>query len=454
MKNVVSRIAVCGVLSLFAQNAMASDASKTISTTQPLPLSLMNYSGGNDWARYEIAPNWSRELGWSLRGAFGSYITNDLALGAIVEYGEGKREYLTNAGLKISNDLSFIGTIGLLEEHREFVADAGKETVQQMEYGASLKSAYDIGMFRGFELNGYLADANSKNDDIETGKLYGTQILTNLYLSYATRIRFGGGYEWLQWDEGEDNNAVSFRADGTQKITNNLNVVANVKLGASEYVYGGGLNYNLDDRANSNVIGINYEHIEGKNGIQSDQRVQVSWTMGMGVGPNSQALSNGSKTSGKSNSLNIGESDAPANTLLADVMKRPEFLPKRVLARVGGAANACGALGDFDLSAILSDYGALKSQIAIDLYNLQSTIPFNYVGDFVRDELPFAFDVLVNGISYPTEPIRIDGGDTANNGLTFTYGGNIFDESLSFTFVIYFEGESCTLSGTAEDYRN
>ena len=97
----------------------------------------MNVSGGNDWTRYEIAPNWSRELGWSLKGAFGSYITNDLAVGAIVEYGQDKREYLTNAGVRLSDKISFIGSVGMLEEHREFVVDAGKETVQQMEYGAS-----------------------------------------------------------------------------------------------------------------------------------------------------------------------------------------------------------------------------------------------------------------------------------------------------------------------------
>jgi hypothetical protein len=129
------------VLSVFGQSAFATDRPNRTNAPS-LPLSLMNYSGGNDWARYEIAPNWSRELGWSLKGAFGSYITNDLALGAIVEYGEGKREYLTNAGVRLTDNLSFIGTVGLLEEYREFVADAGKETVQQMEYGASLKGAY------------------------------------------------------------------------------------------------------------------------------------------------------------------------------------------------------------------------------------------------------------------------------------------------------------------------
>jgi len=243
----------------------------------------------------------------------------------IVEYGQDKREYLTNAGVRLSDKISFIGSVGMLEEHREFVADAGKETVQQMEYGASLKGAYEFGLFRGFELNGYLADANAKSDNIETGKLYGTQVLTNVNLTDSTRIKLGGGYEWLRWDESEDNNAFSFRADGVQKITNNLNAVANVQLGASEYVYGGGLAYNLGDRNNTNTIGLNYEYIEGQHGIQNDRRIELSWRVGLGVGPNALSSGNLSKTNSKSNSLNSDQSNAPANSLLTDVMKRPEF---------------------------------------------------------------------------------------------------------------------------------
>jgi hypothetical protein len=81
--------------------------------------SLLRYSGGNDRFRVEIAPNYSEELGWSLKGAAGGYLTDAMALGLIVEYGEDKREYLANAGFQFNDALSFVGTVGMLEEHNE-----------------------------------------------------------------------------------------------------------------------------------------------------------------------------------------------------------------------------------------------------------------------------------------------------------------------------------------------
>lgn len=385
MKNVILRAVACGIIGFAAHSAIAGDLPnfQNSENSPSLPLSLMNYSGGNDWTRYEIAPNWSRELGWSLKGAFGSYVTNDLAVGAIVEYGQDKREYLTNAGIRLSDKISFIGSVGMLEEHREFVADAGKETVQQMEYGASLKGAYDFGLFRGFELNGYLADANAKSDDIETGKLYGTQILTNVNLSDSTRIKIGGGYEWLRWDEGEENNAVSFRADGVQKITNNLSANANVKLGASEYVYGGGLAYNLGDRNNTNIIGLNYEYIEGQHGIQNDQRIELSWRMGLGVGPNSQSSGKYSK-GGNSSRLNADmTSNASANNFLADVMKRPEFLPKRALARARNNLEACPVPSDPSYAPVVRSWdnnvGSYPNRYFNSVYDLSTFTFYVYI---------------------------------------------------------------------------
>lgn len=335
--NFISRAIICGFIGLAAPSAMAGELSDSRNSmkSESMPLSLMSVSGANDWARYEIAPNWSRELGWSLKGKFGTYISDDLAIGAIVEYGQDKREYLTNAGIRLSDELSFIGSVGMLEEHREYVADAGRETARQMEYGVSLKSAHQVGLFSGFELNGYLADANAQSDNIETGKLYGTQILANINLADTTRIKIGGGYEWLRWDDGEENNDFSFHADGVQQLTNDLSANANVKLGASEYVYGGGLAFNLGDHNHTNVIGLNYEYIQGQDGIQDDQRIELSWRIGLGVSPNSQISEQYSKGSNASGSNADVPSNASANSLLADVMKRPEFFPKRVLAKAG-----------------------------------------------------------------------------------------------------------------------
>jgi hypothetical protein len=240
--------------------------------------SMLHYSGGNDRFRVELAPNYSEELGFSLKGAAGGYLTDAMALGLIVEYGEDKREYLANAGIQFNDALSFVGTVGMLEEHNEYVDGEGKEVVQQMEYGASLKGAYEIGFLSGFELNGYLADADADSDSVETGKLYGVQLLADVDLTDTTHIEIGGGYEWLKWDDtNEDDNRWTFSAEAVQQLGDVVSLTGHAKLGASEFVYGGGVAFDLSNGSmNTNTLGVNARYIDGKNGIEDDQRVELS----------------------------------------------------------------------------------------------------------------------------------------------------------------------------------
>ena len=262
---------------LLTSSAMAGDVFTT-SNGQTISIEqagqMLHYSGGNDRTRVEFSPNYSKELGWSLKGAAGSYITDQMALGLIVEYGADKREYLGNAGVQLNDTLSFVGTVGMLEEHIAFVDGEGKDPVQQMEYGASLKGAYHVGPLSGLELNGYLTRADADSDSIETGKLSGLQLLGAFDLTDATHVKLGGGYEWLDWADGENDNHYSFRAEGSQQLSDLVSLTASTKLGASEYTYGGGLALDLSNGGvNSNTLGLNYTHIDGHNGIGDDQRV-------------------------------------------------------------------------------------------------------------------------------------------------------------------------------------
>jgi hypothetical protein len=302
--------------------------------------SMLHYSGGNDRFRVELAPNYSEELGFSMKGAAGGYLTDALALGLIVEYGENKREYLANAGIQFNDALSFVGTVGLLEEHNEYVDGEDREKVQQMEYGASLKGAYEIGFLSGFELNGYLADADADSDSVETGKLYGVQLLTDLDLTDTTHVKIGGGYEWLEWDDtGEDDNRWTFSAEAVQQLGDVVSLTGIAKLGASEFVYGGGVAFDLSDGGiNTNTLGVNASYIDGRNGIEDDQRVELSWTIGFGAGPStSVAAADFTDKSGTIRAAADVAMVSPANNLLSDVMKRPAFLPERVLARAAPA---------------------------------------------------------------------------------------------------------------------
>lgn len=298
--------------------------------------SMLHYSGGNDRYRVELAPNYSEELGFSMKGAVGGYLTDAMALGLIVEYGESKREYLANAGIQFNDALSLVGTVGMLEEHNEYVDGEGEEVVQQMEYGASLKGEYEVGILSGFELNGYLADAEADSDSVETGKLYGVQLLTDLDLTSTTHIEIGGGYEWLEWDDtNDDDSRWTFSADAVQQLGDMLSLTGNVKLGASEYVYGGGLAFDLSNGGmNTNRLALNYNYIDGQNGIEDDQRVELGWTYGFGAGPStSVAAADLTDRSGTIRAAADVAMVSPANNLLSDVMKRPAYLPERVLAR-------------------------------------------------------------------------------------------------------------------------
>lgn len=423
----IRRTALAGLLassSLIATQAATADPTtnnqvdgETLTVEQASHY--LRYSGGSDRYRIELAPNYSEELGFSMKGAAGGYLSDEIALGLIVEYGENKREYLGNAGIQFTDALSLVGTVGLLEERNEYVKGDGRELVQQMEYGASLKGAYQVGVLSGFELNGYLANAEADSKNVETGRLYGIQLLADFDLTSTTNIEIGGGYEWLEWDNtNDDDNQFTFSADAVQQLGDQLSLTGNVKLGASEYVYGGGLAFDLSNGGlNTNSLSLNYNYIDGRHGIEDDQRVELSWTYGFGAGPTQTASV---ETQGTGNVRPVADVAmvSPANNLLNDVMKRPAFLPERVLARgtdaglptcskVGVNANSFGSGGSLGTINSITVFGEnIGLYLTID--NPESTsvsvdgIPLVYGGP--QDAgAPFigTTDLLVVGKTYP-----------------------------------------------------
>lgn len=286
---------------------------------------LLQFAAGNDHARLELSPNYSDELGWSFRGVAGSHLTDEIALGLLVEYGQNKREYLANTGIQLGDAMSIVGTVGMLEEHNEYVEGDGREVVRQMEYGVSLKGSGGEGVFSGIELNGYLADASTDSENAEVGKLYGAQLLTDLALTDTTLVKLGGGYEWLEWEGGEKDNAPTFSAIVRQGLGDVLSVHGEAKLGASEYVYGGGLSLDFSNGGqNTNAVSLNYTNIDGKNSIENDWRIMLGWTLGFRGGPAADGSSAASAHA------------ASGSSLLSAVTERPAYLPERVLARGGG----------------------------------------------------------------------------------------------------------------------
>ncbi len=84
---------------------------------------------------------------------------------------------------------------------------------------------------------------------------------------------------------GNDDN-LAFSIDASQRLGDVVSLNANAKKGAAEFVYGGGVAFDLSNGGtNSNRLALNLSHIDGYNGIEDDQRVNLSWSFGFGSGP-------------------------------------------------------------------------------------------------------------------------------------------------------------------------
>jgi hypothetical protein len=363
---------------LFASAAMAGDVTAAHgNVTIQQASQILNYSGGNERMRVEISPNYSEELGWTVKGAAGSYLTDDIALGLIVEYGQNKKEYLGNAGIQFNDALSLVGSVGMLQEDYEYIPGDGRKSVQQMEYGASLTGAYEVGIFSGFELNGYLTNADAGSKTVETGDLYGVQLLANFDLTDTTHVKLGGGYEWLEWADGDNNDSVAFSAEGRQQLGDMLSLNATASVGASENVYGAGLALDLSPGGfNTNRLALNYNYIDGKDGIQDDQRVELGWTYGFGAGP-AQVASAETQDTGAIRPTADVATMSPVNNLLGDVMKRPAYLPQTVIARAAKVAEATCPYEVVNFSGLVENVYYQTEPAIVFIHSKSGTYPTN-----------------------------------------------------------------------------
>ena len=341
VRDSVSALAVMAVCAGVAGQANAAD-----DITLQQAMQYFKYQDGNDRMRVELSPNWSDDLGFSMRGAIGGYLSDDLAIAAIVEYGERKREILGNLGFNLNGDLTIIGTVGNLREELVFDPATGREAVDQMEYGVSLKGHMPILFASEFELNGYLADADSDTDNAIAGKVYGFQYKSIINLSSATQIKLGAGYEWLEWDDNTGNkDRFTGSIEAYQHLNENFALFGSGFFNTTESRYGGGVDFNLSPGGyNTNKLRLEYKHIDGHRGVQDDDRVMATWSYGFGNGPTRYAdagtMSDSTGTVHAAADLAVPVAN---NRLLGEVMKRPTFLPERVIAKLsagGGIQNS------------------------------------------------------------------------------------------------------------------
>lgn len=341
---------------VMATGAMAGE------TTAPVPP-----AGGQQNLQYSLSPHYSEDLGLSLRGALGGYVSSDVALGLLVEYGRDKREYLANSGIELGGGLGLVASLGMLQERDEF-GGSDVHTVQQMEYGLSLKSAESVGLLRGFELNGYLADSDVDSSDLEAGRVYGIQLLAGLIRTDTTSLKLGGGYEWLDWDTSDDSGAVALRAQGSHQLTERLSVDASGKIGASETSYNGGLVWDLGrDGGGLGLLGLTFGHIDGRDGIEDDQRIELSWRMGFG----------GSKPAS-------GDAGHKLD-LLQEVLQRPSYMPQRVIAKAQGAGPCATSFTISAVGSFVTDEIVVTFASEAEANNAQSAGTWSFFSGTLKD---------------------------------------------------------------------
>lgn len=359
-----------GSVCCITMNSMAFAQSNIATDTQELSfssiLSTMNVSGESNSIQWQLAPSYGELFGFGIRTTVGGYVSDDFALGAIIDYAEHREEYFANAGLRLSDTMRVVGSVGLLKEQEEFVVGEGREDVRQLEYGLSLKGNYDAGIVRGFEVNAYKTNASSDTDSVETGDLTGVQVVSQLKPSDSTDIRIGAGFERAEWASGETDEGLTLQVLGSHNLSDTLSMNFEAKSAETENVYGLGLAYDMStaEMRNSVVI-VNLMQIEGKHGISDDTRVAINWTIGLG----------GAGSSADTTVSSMG-SLARAD-LLADVMTRPDFLPERVLARAGNDVctlsnyvNQIGQWGDDILVGIA--FATYQGVLLSDFYATQN----------------------------------------------------------------------------------
>ncbi len=291
-------------------------------------LSSMNAAGGSEAIQWQVAPSYSELFGFGVRTTVGGYLSETVALGVIIDYGQHREEYLANAGLQLNANTRVVGSFGLLKESEEFTPGEGREDVQQFEYGLSLKGHYDAGPIRGYEINAYRTDASGDADSIETGDLTGLQAVTTLKPSEGADLRLGVGYERAEWEGGDIDEGFTLQAIGSLQVSDTLSLNYAAKSAETENTFGLGLTYDLSNATMRNSsLSISFKEIQGKHGITDDTRLAINWTMGLG----------GAASAGTDIPLDA-MSSVTRKDLLADVMTRPAFLPERVLAR---AAQSC-----------------------------------------------------------------------------------------------------------------
>ena len=324
MKFVSAVASVAAVL--LSGTALASDA--TAPSAEQVVNSLAVYHQ-TDTSRFRIGPRWSEQYGWAIDARGGMMLSEALAVGLVVTFGENDRELVFNTGLQLDDTTIIIGTLAGHQQNVR-VGDE-REWVDQLEGGISLRSDDGVGFIGGYEANAY-ATRSSTGGSLATGTILGAEYNVLMNPIEGMTARLGAGYEKITWDDGSDpTEGWTANINVTQKVGETVSLKAGIDLGQSEDRYTAGTEFLLADNGNSNSrLGLEYSYIVDKDGGDDDQRLSAYWRMGFGEGSDHAA----SSAMGYGGDVTLpAEADYDHERIMTAVMEKPDYLPTSVLAR-------------------------------------------------------------------------------------------------------------------------
>ncbi len=342
------------------QPAAASGSLKPNINAQGGSLTWQDTLGG---ARLKLTPEYSKQTGFALGGSIAAPLTEHSAVGILLTAGGDKKEILLNAGIDFAARQRLIFTLGQLRQTLDFNFRSGvaQAEVRQNSGAVSYQYLLGYGLFNTFEVNGYLADTNSRNLSDQTyttdtatlfelwndprriagGRVTGLQGKLVLAPMPGGTLKLGLGAERLQYDllTGHDTNTrATGSAEWNQRLDNGFNFKASANAAAAQNRYSVGLGRNIDH----GQLGLDLTAIRGRDNAPDDNLIQVSYTYNFGAG--STGTGRLGSNSGDALPMNTAALAAPTPTadwsrnLLDQVTQRPSYIPSQVVARIDTSA--------------------------------------------------------------------------------------------------------------------
>ncbi|NVK06894.1 MAG: hypothetical protein HWD81_05060 [Marivivens sp.] len=307
----LTALSISSIGALLASTASFADGPAPIEISDASAVAMVSQSlalGGNFGnGAFLITPSWSEELGGSVTGAVGAELEEGSAIGLIVTTGERKREALINFGLSIDDSRQIILSAGQLHEKLQFGIAGGQEWVKQSEFGLAYEAS-------NYSFNAYHVDSET-TANFSGSKATGLDMGGSVELSSMTNLDYTAGYQKLEWDVGSTSDeGLTASVDLVHQLDADMFLSVSAGHFVSANTYGIGATWNLGDA----TLSASYNYRDTLVGSGADDR-NVSLTFSVPFGSTRSSSGISVVSSSGANSMR--------QNLIADVMKRPTFLP-------------------------------------------------------------------------------------------------------------------------------